>query len=196
MLSFLFTAGLAAITRSDEALLVAIARGDRRALKRLYERLAGQALAVALRVLRSRGEAEEIVQDVFVEVWQKAGRYDPARGSPRTWVLAIVRNRSIDLVRSRQVEDRTTSEAGVQPDAPTASPLEEVEARQVRERIRQALSSLPPEQRRTLELAYFEGLSQSEIAERLSDPIGTVKSRIALAMRKLLASLGDWEAAR
>jgi len=196
MLSFLFTAGLAAITRSDEALLVAIARGDRRALKRLYERLAGQALAVALRILRSRSEAEEIVQDVFVEVWQKAGRYDPARGSPRTWVLAIARNRSIDLVRSRQVENRTTSEAGAQPDAPTASPLEEVEALQVRERIRHALSSLPPEQRKTLELAYFEGLSQSEIAERLSDPIGTVKSRIALAMRKLLASLGDWEAAR
>jgi RNA polymerase sigma-70 factor, ECF subfamily len=169
----------------NDALVAAVARGDREALRGLYDRLSGHALAVALRVLSSRPEAEEVVQDAFIEVWTRAAQFDAARGSARTWVLSIARNRAIDRLRSRGVAARVADGIRAEPIASGATPLENAVDRQARERIQAALRELPSEQRQVLELSYFEGLSQSEIAARLREPLGTVKSRSRAALDKL-----------
>jgi RNA polymerase sigma-70 factor (ECF subfamily) len=170
---------------ADAELLGRIARGDRAALATLYEALGGQALAVALRVLGSRSDAEEVLQDAFVEVWTRAKSYDAERGGARAWVLAIARNRAIDRLRSRGAVARMVSGAANEPTVSGATPLEAVEQRQARERIQAALGELTPEQRQVLELGYFEGLSQSEIAARLNEPLGTIKTRVRAALQKL-----------
>jgi RNA polymerase sigma-70 factor (ECF subfamily) len=169
----------------DAAHLLAIAHGERAALRTLYDRLGGHALAVALRILGARSEAEEVVQDVFLEVWTRASLYDPARGSARTWVLSMARNRAIDRLRSRGVAARVVDGVRAEVRPAEATPLESVVERQARERIQAALRELPAEQRQVLELGYFEGLSQSEIAARLNEPLGTVKSRSRAALEKL-----------
>ena len=187
MLSLLFAVGLKPRpVDADAELLARVARGDRAALSRLYETLAGQALAVALRVLGSRSDAEEVLQDTFVEVWTRAHSYDPDRGGARPWVLAIARNRAIDRLRRRGAVARMVNGAANEPIvAAGTTPLELVERRQARERIQAALAQLSPEQRRVLELGYFEGLSQSEIAAKLDEPLGTVKTRVRAALQKL-----------
>jgi RNA polymerase sigma-70 factor (ECF subfamily) len=172
---------------ADAELLARIARGDRAALAALYEALGGQALAVALRVLASRSDAEEVLQDAFVEVWTRAKSYDPDRGGARAWVLAIARNRAIDRLRRRGAVARMVSGAANEPTAAGTTPLELVEQRQAREKIQAALRELTPEQRQVLELGYFEGLSQSEIAARLNEPLGTIKTRVRAALQKLAA---------
>jgi RNA polymerase sigma-70 factor (ECF subfamily) len=172
---------------SDAELLARIARGDRAALASLYQALGGQALAVALRVLSSRSDAEEILQDAFVEVWTRAKSYDADRGGARAWVLAIARNRAIDRLRRRGAVARMVSGAANEPTATGTTPLELVEQRQAREKIQEALRELTPEQRQVLELGYFEGLSQSEIAARLNEPLGTIKTRVRAALQKLAA---------
>ncbi len=186
--------------RADEesALLTRIADTDRAALKTLYDRLSAQSMGVALRVLGSRAEAEDAVQESFIDVWNRCAQFDPARGSARAWVLSIVRNRSIDRLRSRgantRMVDRAEGEAIV--DKPhVRSPLERVEAREERTQIQQAMAELSAEQRHALELAYYEGLSQSEIAARLGEPLGTVKSRVRAAMEKLAGLLGRYRSA-
>jgi RNA polymerase sigma-70 factor (ECF subfamily) len=171
----------------DAELLARIAQGDRAALASLYEALGGQALAVALRVLGSRSDAEEVLQDAFVEVWTRAGSYDVDRGGARAWVLAIARNRAIDRLRRRGAVARMVSGAANEPTATGTTPLELVEQRQAREKIQAALRELTPEQRQVLELGYFEGLSQSEIAARLNEPLGTIKTRVRAALQKLAA---------
>jgi RNA polymerase sigma-70 factor, ECF subfamily len=187
LLSFFFATGLSPATAADgdDSLLERVARGDRRALKRLYDRFAGQVLAVGLRVLGSRADAEEVTQEVFVEVWSRADRFDPERGSARAWLMGIARNRAIDRLRRRQADSRMAEAVRGEERPSGPGPLEDAEARELRERVRAALMSLGPEQRTTLELAYYEGLSQSEIAERLGAPLGTVKSRVRLAMDRL-----------
>jgi RNA polymerase sigma-70 factor (ECF subfamily) len=175
----------------EAALIVRIASADRGALRKLYDRLGGQAFAVALRVLGSRSEAEDALQESFLDVWTRSARFDRARGSGRTWVLSIVRNRAIDRLRTRGAIARMTEKVDAEGAVTIrmATPLEEVEVRADRERVQKALQQLTDEQRRTLELAYFEGLSQSEIAERLAEPLGTVKSRVRAAMDKLQSML-------
>jgi RNA polymerase sigma-70 factor (ECF subfamily) len=193
VLSFLLVIGARLTAARDEeaGLIVAVARGERDSLRTLYDRLAGHALAVAMRVLGSRPEAEEVVQDVFVEVWTRAALFDATRGSARTWLLSMTRNRAIDRLRSRgaaaRVADGVRAEVAVTPLG--SSPLESVVAREAREQIQAALAVLSTDQRQVLELGYFEGLSQSEIAERLGQPLGTVKSRMRAAMEKLAAAL-------
>jgi RNA polymerase sigma-70 factor (ECF subfamily) len=171
----------------DAELLARIARGDRAALAALYEALGGQALAVALRVLASRSDAEEVLQDAFVEVWTRAASFDPDRGGARAWVLAIARNRAIDRLRRRGAVARMVSGAANEPPSTGTTPLELVEQRQAREKIQTALGELTPEQRQVLELGYFEGLSQREIATRLNEPLGTIKTRVRAALQKLAA---------
>jgi RNA polymerase sigma-70 factor (ECF subfamily) len=190
VLSFVLALGARLVAaRDDEAgLLTAVARGERASLRALYDRLSAHALAVALRVLGSRSEAEEVVQDVFMDVWARATQFDPARGAARTWILSMARNRAIDRLRSRGAAARAVDGAFAQAlTAPVAdaTPLEKAEQRQARERIQAALAELPPEQRLVLELGYFEGLSQTEIAERLREPLGTIKSRARAALEKL-----------
>jgi RNA polymerase sigma-70 factor (ECF subfamily) len=186
--SFLLAALVPARRRADEcdALLPRVAAGDRAALRALYDELSPVALALALRVLRSRGDAEEVVQDAFVEIWRRAGAFDPARGSGRAWAISIVRYRAIDRLRSRGAIDRLADRAaGGEVAAPPRDPVEDVAHRRLRDRVHAALTDLSADERRALELAYYEGLSHSEIAQRLATPVGTIKTRVRAAMAKL-----------
>lgn len=167
------------------------AGGDRRALAELYELHGGRAYALALRILHAPHDAEEIVQETFLEAWRRAAQYDPGRGAPAAWLCTIARTRALDRLRSRSVGSRTLDgAAGEPPPAPPPTPLETAERRETRERVNVALGTLPPEQRLALELAYFEGLTQTEIAARTGDPLGTVKTRVRLALEKLAGLLG------
>jgi RNA polymerase sigma-70 factor (ECF subfamily) len=176
---------------SDAHLLVASARGDETALGRLYDRHAPAMLGVASRILRGRQDAEDLVHDVFVEAWQKAGDYDARRGSVRSWLLVRVRSRGIDRLRSLEAARRAAM-------IPPGAEEDRSEPRwdgPDRERARVALAALPDEERRLVELGYYEGLSCAEMAQRVGIPIGTVKSRLAAAVAKLRRSLAAAEGA-
>jgi RNA polymerase sigma factor (sigma-70 family) len=173
----------------DEALLALVARSDDDALAALYDRYGRQAYALALRVLRDPALAQDAVQDAFLTVWRTAPSFDRARGSASTWLLTIVHRRAVDVVRR---EDRRR--AFPLDDAPVVagdSVDEAVEIREQRVRVRAALDALTPAEREALELAYYGGLSQSEIAERLGVPLGTVKSRMFAGLGKLRDTLAE-----
>ena len=177
---------------TDGALLRLIAERKPEALAELHDRHAPSLLALARRILGGSGEAEDVVQEVFVHAWNNAGRYDPSRSSVSTWLVLITRSRAIDRLRHLQVVDRTHEGAhrDVPPDAhESPGGVESVLMRERRERVRRELENLPPEQRQVLEMAFYEGLSQSEIAERADLPLGTVKTRTLLAMKKLRSAL-------
>jgi RNA polymerase sigma-70 factor (ECF subfamily) len=170
----------------DIALMTAMANGDRAALAALYDRHAPTLLALGLRIVKHRGEAEDLLHDVFLEAWRNAKSYDLNRGRVRTWLVIRMRSRALDVLKSarvsRRTDDERVAERVVGDDDPSASPDQR--------RVRAALAEIPPEQRTILELAYFEGLSCSDIATRLTIPIGTVKSRLAAALSKLRNTLG------
>jgi len=172
-----------------------IAAGDRDAFARLFDRHSPIALGLLVRILGRHSEAEEVLQEVFLQVWRQASRYEPGRGSPRGWILVLARSRALDLVRSREARQRR--EAEISADGTQAArevrPLgtEGLEASERQEQVSSALGLLPPEQRRCIELAFFEGLTQTQIARRLDAPLGTVKSRIHLGMSKLRQVLGS-----
>jgi RNA polymerase sigma-70 factor (ECF subfamily) len=178
---------------ADRALLQQVALGNSAAMRTLYERCAGRAWAVTLRILGSRADAEEVLQEAFLEVWRRAREFDPSRGGVETWVMTIARTRAIDRKRSMGTVARVAEEAAAEPPPVSATPVdpsESAEQGQERARVAAALRELPPEQRQVVELAYFEGLSQREIAERTGDPLGTVKTRARLALEKLATLLG------
>lgn len=171
-----------------EDLLDGVAGGDRGAVMALYDRFAPALMAVALRVTGSRAEAEDVLQDVFARVWREAATFDRARGTAAAWLVTLARNRAIDAVRARKRrrghEDDLGRDEPVTLDAP-ASPEASVVDAELSVAVRAALDTLRPEQRAVLELAYFGGLSHSEIAARLGQPLGTVKTRIAQAVKRL-----------
>ena len=143
-------------------------------------------------MLRDRRDAEEVVQEAFVDLWRRASSFDPARGSALAFLLSMVRSRSIDRLRSRNAAERMRASAAAEPQAPLApAPSELVEEKSLRGRIRRALEQLAPSQRAAIELAYFEGLTQREIAEKLGDPLGTVKTRVRTGLQKLSALLAE-----
>ena len=181
----------------DRQLLARIARGDVAALQTIYERHAPRAVAIAFRILRDRSEAEDVVQETFLELWRRASQFDADRGGAIAWVVTIARSRAIDRLRASGTAGKTIASASASEGlAPLALPLPSDEAEQRRDvaRVATALSALPDAQRETIELAYFEGLSQSEIAERTGTPLGTVKMRVKLAMAKLAALLKEEDA--
>jgi RNA polymerase sigma-70 factor (ECF subfamily) len=167
----------------DEALIVAIAGGDTHALGMLYERYASTLLAIGERLIGSRRDAEDLVHDVFIEVWKHAWDFRAGRGSVRTWLLVRLRSRSID--RRRSAASSRSVPLDDHPGAWLATAESADELGPDRARVRRALESLSPEQREVLLLGYFEDLTSVEIATRLSVPVGTVKSRVASARKRL-----------
>lgn len=180
---------------SDEAIVALVARSSDAALAELYDRFGRVAYGVALRVLRDRALAEDAVQDGFLAAWRSAPRFVPERGRASTWLLTLVHRRAVDLVRRE--ERRTTDPIDDVADATGESTEETAWLRFERERVQSALKRLPDHQREALELAYYGGFTQSELAERLGEPLGTIKSRMfnGLArLRELLAEAAPGEA--
>jgi RNA polymerase sigma-70 factor (ECF subfamily) len=176
----------------DIELMDAVAARDQSALAALYDRHSAAVMGVCLRVLRDHAEAEEATGDVFIELWNRASRFDRERGHPLAYLLSIARSRAIDRLRSRGRRDRIFVVAD-EPDtaAPdgTASPLADTLTSEMRRRLDSALSALQPGQKRALELAYFDGMSHSEIASALGEPLGTVKTRIRQGLLRLRETL-------
>ncbi len=175
---------------SDAALVGQMAAGDAQALAVLYDRHASLLLGLARRILQDPADAEEVLQETFLQAWNQAGRYDQARSSVSTWLVLIARSRAIDRLRTRQVVDRTLAALEQEPLPDTSSPgIASVLSQEREVRIRHELSKLPPEQTEVLHLAFYRGLSQSQIAAQTGIPLGTVKTRTLLALRKLRQAL-------
>jgi len=176
---------------SDAQLVVAIGRWRQDALAEAYRRHAGAVMALAGRVLASRNLAEEVVQEVFLRLWNDADRFDPERGSLRSWLLAQAHGRAVDLLRSESAR-KGREEREVRGRAESGYDLEhEVFDLAVAEQVRGALTALPDDERRAIELAYFSGLTYREVAVRLDQPEGTVKSRIRAGLKRLRSGLAD-----
>jgi RNA polymerase sigma-70 factor (ECF subfamily) len=170
----------------DVELIREAARGEIDALASVYDRYSRLLMTTAERMLGDRAMAEDLVHDVLMEVWRSAASYDVARGSVRTWILVRLRSRALDRLRSARTRREV---AAPEEHQPVADDGEDPSLEPDRRAIRSALAELPPEQREVLELAYFHGLSSSEIAERMGSPLGTVKSRTAAALAKLRSAL-------
>ena len=172
---------------SDLALVTAIRSGDQGAMAALYDRYSSIVYSVALRVLQDTGAAEDVLQDIFMQLWRNPGSFDASRGNMAAWLAVIARNRAIDVLRRRRPHDDIEEiVVSVEPDM--ASDAERARAMQ---KIRGALDSMPRPQRSALELAYFEGLTHTEIADKTGEPLGTIKTRIRtglLSLRKVLAA--------
>ena len=174
---------------SDEALLGAVAASDEAALGELYDRFGRVAYGLAFRILRDATLAEDAVQEAFLQVWRGAAGYRAERAKASTWVLTFVHRRAVDLVRRE--ERRRTEPSGELPEPAGQGADDAVVARSRREIVQDALSRLPAEQREALQLAYYGGLTQSELAERLSQPLGTIKSRMFTGLQSLHTLLVD-----
>jgi len=182
---------------ADEEVMQLVQSGDPRAFELLYDRHGGAAFSLAYRMVGKRVTAEDITQEAFLSIWRSRLRYDQARGSVRTWVLGIVHNRAIDALRRYKVHDRRQEVLDGVEERHEAKERTDVEAarREEARNIRGALDTLPDEQRRTIELAYFGGFSHSQIAELLEEPIGTVKGRMRLGLDKMRRQLSEGYAA-
>ena len=176
---------------SDEALVALVARSDDTALGELYDRFGRVSYGLALRVLRDPSLAEDAVQEAFLAVWRTAARYVPERGNARAWVLTLVHRRAVDLVRREQRRRTETLDEAPQPTGEETHEM--VWLRLERERVQNALRQLPDQQREAIELAYYGGFSQSELAERLGQPVGTIKSRMFNGLGRLRELLAEPE---
>ncbi len=184
-------------TTSDfqAGLLRRIAAQDRAALAEFYDQTAGFIYATTLRMLGDASETEEVVQDVFVQIWTKAGSYDAKLGKPFHWALGIARNRAIDRLRSRQRRNKVFQETSEEIFAAASAPQMDSPALLGTDEaatVQSAVKNLPSDQRQAIHLAFFNGLTHAEIAEELGEPLGTVKARIRRGMLKLRESLSDY----
>jgi RNA polymerase sigma-70 factor (ECF subfamily) len=180
------------MTLADEDLMQLMRQGDAQAFEVIYERHANAAFSLAYRMTGRRGAAEDVVQEAFLSLWRSGTRYDRTRGSVRTWVLGIVHNRAIDALRRNLRHDtRRAGDEGIEErfEAKERTDLQAAHSEEAAE-VRTALATLPEEQCKAIELAYFGGFSHSEIATMLETPIGTVKGRIRLGLEKLRGQLG------
>jgi RNA polymerase sigma-70 factor, ECF subfamily len=181
----------------DDELLRLMRSGDEAAFRELFARHAPVAHALAHRLVRQAHLAEEIVQEAFLAVWRSPERYERSKGSVRAWLMGAVHNRAVDVVRREQSQRRRADQAAttlqIVVDDPSDDLAAEIDRPREQQLVRQALDGLPEEQRDVIASMYFDGLTQTQIAERSGLPLGTVKSRSLLAMRRLRAALGDLE---
>jgi RNA polymerase sigma-70 factor (ECF subfamily) len=186
-------------SRIDPVLLARVAKGDQQAFSQLYDQSCTVLYTLALRILGNREEADDLLQDVYLEVWRKVARYDIGRGTPMAWLVTLTRSRAIDRLRARQTRAQQHAEPAKDPAATHArdagpSPFETQADQELRMVVGMAITALPSAQQQAIELAYYEGLSHNEIAARLNQPLGTVKTRIKLGMAKLREQLRHfWE---
>lgn len=178
----------------DAQLLQRIARGDRQAFSELYDRFSGPLYGAALRILNDPTEAQDVVHDAFVTLWEKATTFDANRGNAFSWTVTLVRNRAIDRVRMRRrraelLAASALSDLGYADESSAASGSETAQLGDDARAVRAAVATLPVEQQRAVELAFFGGLTQEEIAKKLSEPLGTVKARIRRGLLKLRDTL-------
>ena len=179
---------VSADSRTDAELIGLVAAGDHRAFEELHRRYARPVLGIALRRIGDRGRAEDATQDTFASLWRSAGRFDPTRGKATSWLFTVARNAIVDGLRRRPEPTVDTP-----PDVPERGPGPDdaAESEWVSWRVHRAIETLPDQERTLIELAYWSGLSQSEIADHLSIPLGTVKTRTRSALQRLADELGD-----
>ena len=179
----------------ESEILRQIARGDETALARLYDRYSGILYGFIFSIVHKQAEAEDVLQEIFLQVWEKASLFDAARGDAYTWLVTLARHRAIDRTRSKQFRAQSRTDEGPGLDLLPApggnSPLDATVMNERASIVRSAMELLPPEQKEVIQISYFGGLSQSEIAERLNVPLGTVKTRMRQAMIKLQRQLKE-----
>ncbi|MEK6282868.1 MAG: sigma-70 family RNA polymerase sigma factor [Acidobacteriota bacterium] len=175
---------------SEVELLHAVARGDEAALARLYDQYRVILFGLLMRILGNREEAEDVLQDVFIQVWRRAADFDEKRGKPFTWLVTLARSRAIDRLRLLGARQRLADAAGKDQTEDVSDALADTIHSGQREIVQRALAELPEEQKQALVLAYYDGLTQSEIASQLGTPLGTIKTRMRSGMTKLRALLG------
>ena len=178
---------------ADEELIYLMQAGDPRAFELIYDRHGGAAFSLAYRIAGERAAAEDITQEAFLSIWRSRRRYEPERGSVRAWVLGIVHHRAIDGLRQSQRHERRRASAEGIEDRHEAAELTDIEAarREEAQTLRRALESLPVDQTRVIELAYYGGFTTQQIADMLDAPLGTVKGRMRLGLEKLRRELGE-----
>ena len=176
---------------TDVDLLKAIVRQDERALADLYDRYRVILFGLLVRILNSREEAEDVLQEVFLQVWRRAADFDENRGRPFTWLVTLARSRGIDRLRSLAARERVAQAGAREPSEEVSDAVADAFRSEQRGLVTSALSQLPEEQKRALMLAYFDGLTQSEIATKLEAPLGTVKTRMRAGLIKLRELLGN-----
>ena len=179
---------------NDVDLLKAIARQDESALAELYDRYRVILFGLLVRILNSREEAEDVLQEVFLQVWRRAADFDENRGRPFTWLVTLARSRGIDRLRSLGARERVAIAGAREPSDEVSDAVADAFKSEQRSLVNTALAQLPDEQKRPLMLAYFEGLTQSEIATKLGAPLGTVKTRMRAGLMKMRELIGDQRA--
>jgi RNA polymerase sigma-70 factor, ECF subfamily len=182
---------------ADEDVMQLVRRGEARAFEVIYDRHAPAAFSLAYRMMGTRSGAEDVTQEAFLSMWRSGARYDRARGSVRTWVLGIVHHRAIDALRRATVHDRRRAgDEGIEErfEAPERTDVQAAR-REEAGTVRHALESLPADQSQVIELAYFGGFTHTEIADMLDAPVGTVKGRMRLGLRKMRSQLGEGQVA-
>src|SRR5215210_149258 len=186
--------GVAALDLTDEMLMSAIQQGKQEALGILYDRYSGMLMALIMRVLHNQIESEDVLQEVFMELWNRADNFSAQKGKPFGWMVTLTRRRAIDRLRKRQAyvraEERLQKETESQPDAWVDNEIEsDIISADVRRLLARVLESLPPAQKDAVELAYYKGMSQREIAAHTGIPLGTIKTRLELGLKKISEAL-------
>jgi RNA polymerase sigma-70 factor (ECF subfamily) len=175
---------------SDVSILQAIARRDETALAQLYDRYRVILFGLLLRILHNREEAEDVLQEVFLQIWRRAADFDENRGRPFTWLVTLARSRAIDRLRSLAARDRVALAGAREPSEEVSDAVDDALKSEQKSVVTTALAQLPEEQQQPLLLAYYDGLTQSEIAKKLNAPLGTVKTRMRAGLKKLREQLG------
>lgn len=179
------------MTTSDRTLIARIATGDSAAFAEFYDRHSARVHGLLMRLLRSRARAEDVLQEVFWQVWTRAGRYDAARGEPVAWLIMMARSRALDELRAR----RPLPEAGADSRVDSGSVSADLERSELEQLAAACLQSLPVDQKTAIQMAFHDGYTHEEIARRLDEPLGTIKTRIRLGMQKLRQMLASPEPA-